>query len=94
MSKFEEISKAREFLGLGEEATFQEIREKYLRLIKKAHPDRKGEEAYTKELNWAYEVVKKYFDNYPISFRKEDIEKIDPDLKIKKQFWDEDWLQR
>ncbi len=94
MRKFEEISRARHILGLGEEATLQEIRGKYLKLIKKAHPDRKGEEVYTKELNWAYEVIKNYFANYPISFRKEDMEKINPDLKIKQQFWDEDWLQR
>jgi len=94
MIKLEEIYKAKEILGLGEEATLQEIRKKYLKLVKKAHPDKNGEEAYTKELNWAYEVVKKYSDNYPISFRKEDIEKIDFDLKIRKQFWEKDWLQR
>ncbi len=93
MTKFEEIDKARKIFGISDEVTFDEIREKYISLIRKFHPDKKGEENKAKEVNWAYETLKKYFYNYKLSLRKESIEKADLEGKLKKQFFD-DWLSK
>ena len=95
MDKFEAINKARRILGLGEEATKEEIRSKYLELVKKYHPDKtsqdKGHAEKIKDINRAYKIITSYCDNYKFSFSREEIERMNPDLKLNKQF-EEDWL--
>ncbi len=94
MLKFELVDKARKILGLGEEASWREIREKYLELIKKTHPDRKRGEEEIKKINWAYEIIKEYCENYFFSFRKEDVERMDLEGRLREQFGEGDWLGR
>jgi len=95
MDKFEMIDKARKILGLGEEASREEIKNIYIELIKKYHPDKSpSNKQYlekTKNINWAYGIISSYCDDYKISFRREEVEKVNPDLKLSKQFGD-DWL--
>ena len=95
MDKFEMIDKARKILGLGEEVSREEIKNRYIELIKKYHPDKEADNKEylekSKDINWAYKVITSYCDDYKISFSREEVEKINPDLKLKKQFGD-DWL--
>ena len=97
MNKFETIDKARKILGLGEEASRDEIKTRYLELMKKYHPDKtSSNEKYlekTKNINWAYGIISSYCDDYKIPFTKEEIERINPDLKLNEQFGD-DWLAK
>lgn len=97
LNKFETINKARKILGLGEEATREEIKDRYRELMKKYHPDKgiDNEECLgkSKDINWAYSVIASYCDEYKFSFSREDIERMNPDLKLKEQFGD-DWLSK
>ncbi|GAF83356.1 unnamed protein product, partial [marine sediment metagenome] len=81
MAKFEEIDKARKTLGLGESATFQEIKDAYRKLAHKYHPDKyKGTdcEKMFKEINNAYQLIMAYCAGYQFSFKKEDIKRTEP----------------
>lgn len=95
MDKFEIIDKARKILGLPEETGREEIKNRYMELIKKYHPDKNSSDNQclekTKNINWAYKVINSYCNDYKISFSREDVERINPDLKLNKQFGD-DWL--
>lgn len=94
---FEAIDSARKILGLGEEATREEIRSAYRKFANKYHPDKAANGKKTlekiKQVNWAYDVIISYCDDYRFSFCSEDVEKMDPDLKLKRQFSD-DWLMK
>jgi len=87
--EFEQIDKARRILKLEECATLEEIKKAYKELAKKYHPDTckasnkaKCEEKF-KEINWAYQLLLKYCQNYKYSFKKEDVEK----QKISPQYY-------
>ncbi len=81
MSMFEKIDNARKILGLGEEATIDEIKSAYKDLSLKYHPDRCKEknkekcEEMIRKLNEAMEILLNYCVNYRISFKKEDVKK-------------------
>jgi curved DNA-binding protein CbpA len=64
-----EVKKALDTLGLGHEATWQQIRTEYRTLVKGYHPDmvahlgpelRRVAEAKSKELNHAYAVLERF----------------------------------
>jgi DnaJ-class molecular chaperone len=81
MADFERIDKARKTLGLKEEATLDEIKEKYRKLAIKYHPDKcKGKskkkcEDKFKELTHANDVLMSYCGGYRYSFKKKDVQK-------------------
>jgi preprotein translocase subunit Sec63 len=97
MDKFEMINKARKILGLGEEANKEEIKDRYRELMKKYHPDKgaDNEECLekSKDINWAYNIITSYCDDYKFSFKREEVERMNPDLKLREQFG-EDWLTK
>ncbi|MDD5454141.1 MAG: J domain-containing protein [Candidatus Ratteibacteria bacterium] len=97
MDKFEMIDKARKILGLGEETDKEEIKSKYRELMKRYHPDKTpANEEFaekSKDINWAYSVITSYCDEYKFSFRREEVERMNPELKLNKQFGD-DWLTK
>jgi len=88
MGKYEEITKARQILGLDEFATLKDIKNRYKELLKEWHPDlqRESEEISkekTIEIINAFKTIMNYCENYKFSFSKEEIEKyISPD-----EFW-------
>lgn len=56
----DDVSKYYKILGLNEDATKEEVRSKYIELIKKIHPDvskNSNAEEITEELNEAYKVL-------------------------------------
>jgi preprotein translocase subunit Sec63 len=97
LDKFEKIDKARKILGLGEKATKEEIKNNYRELMRKYHPDKTpGSEKYpkkVKDINWAYNIITSYCDEYRFSFKREDVERMNPELKLNRQFGD-DWLTK
>ena len=91
MNTFEKIAQARKLLNIGEEASIREIRENYLKLLKKYHPDTSEENKeicseMTQKIISAYNLLMDYCLNYLISFKKQDIEKY-----LKDEEW---WLHR
>ncbi|MDD5495713.1 MAG: DnaJ domain-containing protein, partial [Candidatus Omnitrophica bacterium] len=74
MTEFREVDKARQVLGLGEDASMEEIKDAYRRLSLQYHPDRCGEkekkhcEEMMKEVNHAKDVVMIYCTSYRFSF--------------------------
>jgi len=80
MDTFLKIKKARELLNIGEKTSIKEIRENYLNLLKKYHPDTgDGDVEYlqkmTKKIIDAYNLLMDYCYTYEISFKKQDIER-------------------
>ncbi len=78
-TRYRRIEEARRILGLGEEATRDEIREAFRELSRKYHPDRCAEpelstcrEEFEKIVR-AREVLDRYCENYRYSFREEEI---------------------
>jgi preprotein translocase subunit Sec63 len=97
LDKFEKIDKARKILELGEKASKDEIKKRYRNLMKKYHPDKASENRKylrkIKDINWAYNIITSYCDEYEFSFKREDVERMDPELKLNRQFGD-DWLMK
>jgi uncharacterized membrane protein len=76
-NKWEEIEEARKILKLPKKTTRKEIIENYRKLAKEYHPDHGGSEELIKKLNYAYELLMEYCDNYLIDLETKEIE-LDP----------------
>ncbi|AEH22827.1 heat shock protein DnaJ domain protein [Thermodesulfobacterium geofontis OPF15] len=76
-SKWEEIEEARKILKLPKKTTRKEIIENYRKLAKEYHPDHGGSEELIKKLNYAYEILMEYCDNYLIDLEAKEID-LDP----------------
>jgi len=92
MGKYEEITKARQVLGLDESVSLKEIKNKYREFLKEWHPDlsKENEELRkekTVEIIHAYRKIMDYCEQYRFSFSREEIEKyISPEELWAKQF--------
>ena len=94
MKRFEKIDRARKLLGLGEEASLEEIKRTYRKLTMKFHPDReKGDKRKMQEINQAYEDLLSYCENYSYPLSKERIKKEDQRSRLEERFKD-DWLMK
>ena len=93
MANFEEIDAARRLLGLGERASLAQIKEAYRRLAWKYHPDRcpegQGGGEAMRQLNQAYRLLLAYCEEFPISFRREEVERLAPELDYLDRFYSE-----
>lgn len=83
MANFEEIDAARRLLELGESATLKEIKSAYRRLAHRYHPDKQSgatevDTERIKKLNWAYQVLMDYCNDYKYRFQEEDVARIYP----------------
>ena len=82
MIRFEDIDKARKTLGLGETATFAEIKVAYRRSSLKYHPDkcaheeRKNCQEMFKKINGANRILMSYCASYRYSFAEEDVKEV------------------
>lgn len=78
---FKRIDEARKILGLGEEASIEEVKEAFRCLSLQYHPDRckdkdkKHCEAMYKKITHARDVIIGYFESYRYSFKEKDVKK-------------------
>jgi len=100
MADFKQIDEARKILGLGEEASIEEIKEAFRALCLKYHPDRckdqgkKHCEEMFKKINQAKEIILSYCANYKYSFKERDVKKQTMDKQLYehlKRFYDGWW---
>jgi len=82
--KTEEIDKARRLLGLGVDATLNEVKDAYRKLAKEHHPDRKGKAENFAGIQEAYDLLVEYIHEYRYSFSAEE---------VKKQYPEETWRE-
>jgi len=91
---FSKIDNARTILGLGEEAYFKEIKDRYRELVLRYHPDKcpkkKKKECQQKfiAVQNAYETLMEYCMGYLFSFKRKEVEKSSPD-----KYW-QDHIER
>jgi len=96
---YDNIEKARNILGLDEEVTILEVKERYYELSRKFHPDacsqdKEGAQETFKEITWAYTTLNEYISAYRVSFRAPDVKKMSVDkvtYRHLKQFYDDWW---
>ncbi len=87
-NRYRRIEEARKILGLGEEATRNEIRDAFRELSRQYHPDSSRERDVSagrekfEQIVRAREVLEKYCDNYRYSFREEEIRRQPADGEI------------
>jgi len=65
-------------------SSFRDIQKNYKKLSKKYHSDISMDNEKMKDINEAYNVLKKYIENYKFTFSEEEITKQCPDEFIKK----------
>ncbi len=95
---FSELQWARKRLQLEEVVSLRELRQRYLELAKKQHPDRQpGEDdapaaagGRTEEINRAYRLLVDYLERVPVSLADEDLRRRDPRAYHAYRF--RDWL--
>jgi hypothetical protein len=84
MSNLAEILRARKVLGLGDSISLKTLRERYILLAKRLHPDAAssavdGDEASSlAEITHAYQLMVSYLENVSISLTDDDLRKQDP----------------
>ena len=90
MDKYQEITGARNLLGLEETASMKEIKAGYRKLMVKWHPDKCVENRdkcaeMTKRIISAYNTIQNYCREYRYSFSRETVKRhLSPD-----QWWNE-----
>lgn len=72
-SPVEMIDEALDTLALPKLVTRDDIRRQYLFLAKKNHPDTGGDPAMMERINWAYELLMKYIEDFRYSFDEEEV---------------------
>jgi len=81
MADYKQIDEARRLLGLGEDASLEEIKDVYRNLALKYHPDRCKEpnkklcEEKFKQISHAKDIIANYCANYRFSFKEHDVKK-------------------
>ena len=89
---YDRLSAARETLGLGEEATMDEIRHAFHAVIRRWHPDKAGEKAgalhdeKSREILEAYKTILDYCKVYTISFSRETVNRYRP---FEESWWEQ-----
>jgi len=71
-NRWAKIEEARKLLNLPRRTTRKEIIERYRKLVKRYHPDKKGDEELMKRINEAYEILMEYCYNYLIILEPND----------------------
>ncbi len=62
----------------------KDINKKYKLLAKKYHSDMGGDKEKIQEINWAYEVLREYIQNFKFTFSEDEILRQYPEEFLKK----------
>ncbi len=88
MSSYKEFSKALESLGIVSRFTSSDIKNRYLKLSKKYHPDMPtGDDEKFKEINEAYKLIQLYLQNFRFGVDEEDFYQQNPFSKKSKDWF-------
>ncbi len=79
IDKTQEIKQALDTLEVSTFVSFKEIRSRYKELSKKYHPDVCNDKEKMLTINQAYELIKKYVENFRFSFDEEEINRQYPE---------------
>ena len=91
---YREFRQAIEVFGLGERATFNQIKARHRELVKAYHPDQGSEKDAEKirKINSAYEILTTYCGSYRFCFVEEEFLEQFPEERLRRQFgWDPVW---
>ena len=82
MSSYEDFEKALESLGIVSRFTASDLKNRYIKLSRKYHPDMPdGDDKKFKEINEAYKMIQKYIQNYRFHIDEEEFYQQNPFLK-------------
>jgi len=88
MSSYEEFNKALESLGIVSRFTASDVKNRYLKLSKKYHPDMPtGDDEKFKEINEAYKLIQLYLQNFRFGVDEEDFYQQNPFSKKSKDWF-------
>ena len=82
----QEIEKALNILALPQLINRADIKKQYHFLAKKNHPDKGGSAEKMEQLNWAYQLLMQYIEEFRYTFDDEEISKQFPGVNYAKQF--------
>ncbi len=82
----EKLKSALDRLELPPFVSIREIRDRYLSLVKLYHHDVNKKDSKISEINEAYQLLKKYADNFRFEFSQEEIEKQFPESVHARKF--------
>ncbi len=79
MFSYEDFEKSLETLGIVSRFTSNDLKNSYLKLSKKYHPDMPdGDATKFKEINEAYKMIQKYIQSYRFGVDEDDFYKQNP----------------
>jgi len=96
MSTFSEITWARKKLGLGDRVSLKSLRERYLFLARRLHPDVRNRESGPEEnhelaeITRAYQLMVAYLESVAISLSDDEVRRNDPHAYHSYRF--HDWM--
>ncbi len=83
---YRRLHHALDVLNLPAFVSLSEIRERYIELTKQNHSDINEKDSKMREINEAYDLLKKYANNFRFSFSEEEIERQFPESKYAKNY--------
>ncbi len=88
MSAYQKFNKALEDLGIVSRFTSNDLKNRYLKLSKKYHPDMPtGDDKKFKEINEAYKLLQQYLQNFRYGVDEEDFYQQNPSSKESKDWF-------
>ncbi len=76
---YNDFQKALDTLGIVSRITYPDLKEKYLKLSKKHHPDMpEGDAEKFKEINEAYKMIQKYMQDFRFQLNEEEFYQQNP----------------
>lgn len=88
---YEELKAAANLFGLGERASFAQIKKRHRELVKKHHPDKSGENGaeMIRRINSAHVILMDYCRSYHFAFSEAEFLEQFPEERLRRQFgWD------
>ncbi len=86
-----DLLEAIDILGLSQQASLTQIKQRHRQLVKQHHPDGDGrseEDAKTiRKINAAYKLLRSYCDHYRFSFDHDTFMIQNPEERIREQFY-------
>jgi len=88
---YRELKSAVAVLGLGERASWKEIKCRHRELVKRHHPDAgpADDPEQIRRVNAAYKVLADYLADYRFSFEEEEFYEQDPEERLRRQFMED-----